>query len=122
MPFFLMRCLHHPGRDADRDRLRADHRAWVASGGEGLASVLIGSALLDDGGTGAGNFGILEAASAADARRFAEGDPFAMGGVVRQIEITLRGATAPIGLTGLRNATPPPAVAAFQAELVRLAR
>lgn len=50
--------------------------------------MLIGSALLDDGGTGAGNFGILEAASAADARRFAEGDPFAMGGVVRQIEIT----------------------------------
>ena len=45
-----------------------------------------------------------------------------MGGVVRQIEITLPGATVPIGLTGLRNATPPPAVAAFQAELVRLAR
>lgn len=88
MPFFLMRCLHHPGRDADRDRLRADHRAWVASGGGGLASVLIGSALLDDTGGGMGNFGILEAASAANARRFAEGDPFAQGGVVREIEIT----------------------------------
>lgn len=88
MPFFLMRCLHHPGRDADRDRLRPAHRDWVASGGEGLASVLIGSALLDETGASAGKFGILEAASAAEARRFAEGDPFARGGVVRAIEIT----------------------------------
>lgn len=41
---------------------------------------------------------------------------------LRRVPIDLPGATVPSGLTGLRNATPPPAVAAFQAELVRLAR
>lgn len=88
MAFFLMRCLHHPDMTDRRDATRADHRAWVGSGGRGLVSVLIGAALLDDTGAGIGNFGILEARSAADARSFAEGDPFARAGIVAQIEIT----------------------------------
>ncbi len=88
MAFFLMRCLHHPGMEKARDRLRPDHRAWVASGGDGLVSVLIGSALLDDAGRGIGNFGILEAGCADDARSFARGDPFAQAGIVRQLELT----------------------------------
>ncbi|MFV0303169.1 MAG: YciI family protein [Paracoccus sp. (in: a-proteobacteria)] len=88
MAYFLMRCLHHPGMDLTRDRIRPDHRAWVGSGGEGLVSVLIGSALLAHDGAGLGNFGILEARSAGDARLFAESDPFALAGIVREIEIT----------------------------------
>lgn len=88
MAFFLMRCLHHPNMEDARDRNRADHRAWVRSGGGGLVSVLIGSALLDDAGRAHGNFGILEAASAANARRFAEADPFAKAGIVREVELT----------------------------------
>lgn len=86
--FFLMRCLHHPGQDAVRDTHRPAHRAWVQSGGEGRASVLIGSALLDHGGASIGNFGILEAASLEDARAFAEGDPFHQVGVVESVELT----------------------------------
>jgi hypothetical protein len=54
--FFLMRCLHHEGQDAARDTHRPSHRAWVQSGGEGLAAVLIGSALVDEGGSALGNF------------------------------------------------------------------
>ncbi len=88
MAFFLMRCLHHPGMDERRDTLRPDHRGWVGSGGGGLVAVLIGSALQGPDGEGIGNFGILEARSAEDARRFAEGDPFAKAGIVREIDIT----------------------------------
>ncbi|BCH30692.1 hypothetical protein MesoLjLc_26220 [Mesorhizobium sp. L-8-10] len=86
--FFLMRCLHHPGQDVSRDTHRPAHRAWVQSGGEGLASVLIGSALLDEGGAQIGNFGILEAESLQDAKAFAEGDPLHRAGVVQFIELT----------------------------------
>ena len=70
--FFLMRCLHHPGKDADRDAHRAAHRDWVGTGGGGLASALVGSALWDEAG----------------ARAFAEGDPFARAGIVREIDLT----------------------------------
>lgn len=88
--FFLMVCHHHDGPEiaALRDSLRAAHRDWVASGGDGLAVVLTGSALLDDTGKGIGNFGILQAESEARARAFAGGDPFATGGVVREITLT----------------------------------
>lgn len=86
--FFLMECRHHPGRDADRDRLRPIHRDWVKSGGEGLASVLIGSALWSDDGTALGHWGLLETTTPAAARAFAEGDPFATGGVVADIALT----------------------------------
>lgn len=83
-----MRCLHHAGQDAGRDSHRPAHRAWVQSGGEGLAAVLIGSALLDDKGASIGNFGILEAASLQDARAFAERDPFHQAGIVASVELT----------------------------------
>lgn len=86
--FFLMICHHHPDQDAARDRLRPAHRGWVASGGNGLARVLVGSALWDENGSGVGNFGILEAETEAGARAFAEGDPFATGGIVARIELT----------------------------------
>lgn len=83
----LMICRHHPGQDDRRDIHRPAHREWVRSGGEGLATVLIGSALLDGEGRPAGNFGILEAADLAAARAFAEGDPFARAGLVAGIDL-----------------------------------
>lgn len=87
--FFLMLCHHATGPDvpARRDALRPAHRDWVARGGDGLAVVLTGSALWDEAGQGIGNFGVLQAASEADARAFAEGDPFRTGGVVERIEL-----------------------------------
>lgn len=87
--FFLMICHHNDGPEiaALRDDLRPAHRDWVASGGGGLAVVLTGSALWDDAGQGVGNFGILQADSEARARAFAEGDPFAKGGVVRDFSL-----------------------------------
>ena len=88
MAFFLMRCLHHAGMDNKRDEVRPTHREWVQSGGDGLASVLIGSAMLDDSGTANGHFGIIEAANAPDARAFAEGDPFNRSGIVAEIQLT----------------------------------
>lgn len=88
--FFLLICHHHNGPDtaAARDRLRPAHRDWVATGGDGLAVVLTGSALWDTTGAGIGNFGILQAETETQARAFAEGDPFAKGGVVREITLT----------------------------------
>lgn len=88
--FFLMVCKHHDGHAtaAMRDTLRPKHRDWVGTGGDGLAVVLTGSALWDDAGQGIGNFGILQADSEANARAFAEGDPFFVGGVVQNITLT----------------------------------
>ncbi len=86
--FFLMENLHHPGKQAERDRLRPTHRDWVTSGGNGLCSVLIGSALWDDAGAAIGHWGVLEADTAEAARAFAEGDPFHAEGVVRTLKLT----------------------------------
>ncbi len=86
--FFLMECHHHPGRDAARERLRPAHREWVRSGGDGLASVLIGSALCNAVGAPIGHWGVLEADSEARAQSFAEGDPFAREGVVAETKLT----------------------------------
>jgi uncharacterized protein len=86
--FFLMQCPHHPNCDATKDQLRPAHRQWVQTGGDGLASVLIGSALWDSAGQATGNFGILEAASESAARAFAEGDPFFKAGVIAEIRLT----------------------------------
>lgn len=86
--FFLMECHHHDGKDADRDAARPDHRAWVRSGGDGRASVLIGSALWDTTGAAIGHWGVLEAATEADARAFALGDPFVTTGIVAQTRLT----------------------------------
>ena len=86
--FFLMECRHHPGKDADRDAARPAHRDWVRSGGDGRASVLIGSALWDAAGTAIGHWGVLEAATEAEARAFAEGDPFVTTGIVAETTLT----------------------------------
>lgn len=83
-----MECRHHPGQQDARDSRRPSHRDWVRSGGEGRASVLIGSALWDVDGRALGHWGVLEAATEADARAFAEGDPFATGGIVAETRLT----------------------------------
>ena len=88
MAFFLMRCLHHAGMETRRDEVRPTHREWVKSGGGGLASVLIGSAMLGEDAAAIGHFGILEAGTMPDAQAFAEGDPFNRTGVVAKIELT----------------------------------
>ncbi len=88
--YFLMLCQHRdcPDIDAKRDALRGDHRTWVASGGDGLAKVLTGSAMWDNAGAVVGNFGILETGSEKNARAFAERDPFSTGGVVAAYTLT----------------------------------
>lgn len=87
--YWLMICRHRPGSQALREQHRPAHRAHVASGGGGLARVLIGSALSgDDGETPLGNFGILEAQSREAAQAFAEADPYNRAGIVAAIEIT----------------------------------
>jgi uncharacterized protein len=96
--YFLMICDHHPNMGAIRDSLRPAHRAWVASGGDGLAVVLTGSALWNASGEGIGNFGILDAKDEANARAFAQGDPFAVGGVVARIHLTRLADTFQAGL------------------------
>lgn len=83
-----MRCFHGPDHDETRNTHRPAHRAWVQSGGNGLAAVLIGSALNNETGSAIGNFGILEAESLENARAFAAGDPFNLAGIVSSIEIT----------------------------------
>ena len=51
--------------------------------------MLTGSGLTeDDGATGIGNFGVLEADSRVRRMAFAETDPYALAGIVESIEIT----------------------------------
>ncbi|MBJ6123832.1 YciI family protein [Microvirga splendida] len=86
---WLMICRHKPGMAELREQHRDAHRQHVATGGGGLARVLIGSALTaDDVETPIGNFGILEAPTREAAQAFAENDPFARAGLVESIEIT----------------------------------
>ena len=86
--FFLMRCDHHPGMEATRDRLRPAHRDWNRSGAEGRVSVIHGSALWDDASVAIGHWGLIEAPSVEEARRYIDGDPFVTGGVVATITLT----------------------------------
>jgi uncharacterized protein YciI len=87
--YWLMVCRHRPNANELRERHREAHRRHVATGGGGIAKVLIGSALTeDDGETPIGNFGVLEAPTREAARAFAENDPYALNGLVESIEIT----------------------------------
>jgi uncharacterized protein len=84
-----MTCHHRPDVSDLRAQHRDAHRHHVATGGGGLARVLIGSPVTeDDGETQTGNFGILEAPTREAAMAFAEADPYALAGVVERIEIT----------------------------------
>ena len=86
--YWLMVCRHRPSAEILREQHRDAHRQHVATGGGGLARVLIGSALTaDDGETPIGNFGVLEAPTRQAAQAFAESDPFARAGLVESIEI-----------------------------------
>jgi uncharacterized protein len=86
--YWLMTCRHKPDAAALREAHRDAHRHHVATGGGGIARVLIGSALTaDDGETPIGNFGVLEAATREAAQAFAENDPYARAGLVDSIEI-----------------------------------
>src|SRR3954454_4175915 len=86
--YWLMTCRHRPDGHALREQHREAHRAHVATGGGGLARVLIGSALTaDDGETPIGNFGVLEAPTREAAQAFAENDPYARADLVESIEI-----------------------------------
>jgi uncharacterized protein YciI len=84
-----MICRHRPNASDLREQHQDTHRRHVSTGGDGLAKVLIGSALTDDDGeTPIGNFGVLEAPSREAAVAFARQDPYALAGCVESIEIT----------------------------------
>lgn len=87
--YWLMICRHKANASDLREQHRDAHRQHVATGGGGLAKVLIGSASTeDDGETPIGNFGVLEAPSREAALAFAKSDPYALAGLVEAIEIT----------------------------------
>jgi uncharacterized protein YciI len=87
--YWLMICRHRPNVGGLREQHRDAHRQHVSTGGNGLAKVLIGSALTDDDGeTPIGHFGVLEAPSREAAVAFARQDPYAIAGVVESMEMT----------------------------------
>ena len=108
--YFLMICPHQSGADiaALRDTLRPAHRAWVVSGGGGLAVVMTGAALWNEVGDSIGNFGVLQAKDEASARAFAMGDPFYTGGVVKRVELTRLADTFQAGRIDPLTQTAPP--------------
>ena len=86
--YWLMICRHRDDPAGLREATRDAHRAHVASGGGGLAHVLVGSALATDvGDEPIGNFGIIEAPTREAAMAFAEQDPYNRAGLVDAIEV-----------------------------------
>lgn len=86
MEYYLLTSSHKESSAPEREALHSRHVAWVESGGMGVVSVLAGAPTLTDNGI-AGNFFVLEAKSLADAKAFAEGDPFVVGHCVETSDL-----------------------------------
>ena len=84
MPNFVVTCLDHPGALEKRLANRPAHLEHLNGHPE---TVKLAGPLLDAAGDPCGSLLILEAASAAAARAFAEADPFNATGVFASIEV-----------------------------------
>ena len=73
MPFLIL-AYDHPDKEREREEVRADHRAYLASfGGRLLAS---GALLGEDGTTILGGASLLDTSSYEEAVRFEAEDPY----------------------------------------------
>jgi uncharacterized protein YciI len=84
MAHYTVVCHDKPGALALRTEVRPKHREYLHSLGD---QVLLAGPLLDADGLMCGSLFVIEAADAAAAEAFSQGDPFRQAGVFGQIEI-----------------------------------
>ncbi|WP_338720894.1 YciI family protein [Devosia sp. XK-2] len=87
MPYFCVHAFDHPGRLADRQRLRDAHRARLRLHDHPVV-VRIGGPLTDDNGAMIGSLLVIEAANRGDVAQFLAGDPYAEAGLYRELTVT----------------------------------
>jgi uncharacterized protein YciI len=88
---YLRVCFDRPGMGALRNKLRAEHRAYLKPFVESGSSVRLVQAgpmcISDTDDTNLGSFMIVEASSAEEVRRFHDADPFALADIFGRVEI-----------------------------------
>ena len=85
--YFCVHAFDHPGRLADRTRLRETHRARLRQHDHPV-KVLIGGPLADDDGTMIGSMLVIEARDRAAAVAYLAGDPYMRNGLYQRVEVT----------------------------------
>ncbi len=83
---YVRLCLDKPGSTAQRDEVRAEHRAYLRSG---VIKIVQAGPLLagDDDATNAGSFFIVEAESREQVAHFHDQGPFTLAGLYGQVLI-----------------------------------
>lgn len=103
--FFAVMCTDKPDMDAVREAEMQAHTDYLMS----HLDKIIWAGARQREGEAYGSFYLLRAASLADARAFADADPFAIAGVFASIEISdvRRGIFQPVLALGPAAETPP---------------
>ena len=85
--FYCVQAFDHPGRLADRQRLREAHRARLRAHDHPVA-VRIGGPLLDEEGEMIGSMLVVEAETRGAVEAFLAGDPYVAAGLYAEMRIT----------------------------------
>ena len=81
---YILHCLDKPGSLEVRKATRDRHLDYLKSAPVG---VLLGGPLLGTDGAPIGSLLVIDAADEAEAKRFAEADPYAKAGLFQSVEI-----------------------------------
>lgn len=87
MAYFCVHAFDHPGRLADRTRLRDIHRARLRKHDHPV-TVRIGGPLLDDDGAMIGTMLVVEANDRIAVESYLAGDPYMRDGLFETIHVT----------------------------------
>jgi uncharacterized protein YciI len=87
VPYFCIHAFDHPGRAADRQRLREAHRARLRKHDYPVV-VRIGGPLLSDTGEMFGTMLVIEADAIAGVEDYLAGDPYVVEGLFCTVSIT----------------------------------
>ena len=84
MPYLVL-AWDHPGMDEERERVREDHRRYLAAFGKRLLAS--GALLSEEDGSIVGGASLLDTDDYGEARRFESRDPYAKAGIRREVKI-----------------------------------
>lgn len=82
---WLISNVNTPGADAQRDELRAQHRAYLSAHSDML--ILSGPLQSDDGASSWGSVFLIDVATVAEAQAFSQAEPFTWAGLYEKVTI-----------------------------------